>query len=571
MPTEFVTALVALAVAVAAAAAGYAFGHRRATSRSSGESQFSQLVFEGTSDLMSILRVETDGRLVFEYINRSLQEFHRVARPEVSTAVWIGRDLAEVMLHDLRFTAVQAENVLEPYREAVRSRRSMPVSHVSGEGAQRRYREGVITPIVDAQGRVQRLFYRGADITVRRQAELELRRSAERFSSLLSHSPIGIVITSIAEGRFVEVNETYCRLIDWEREDLLGRSTSEMTFWDSEAQRRAFLAPVLERGEFVQFERSFPSRKGRQLHVVMSAGPIEFEGRPCILSMLQDVTEQFEARARENALTVQFAGVFDLAPIPLAISELDSGRFLEVNQAWCALYGWSREDAVGRTSFELNMWSEPADRNRLQAIMQRDKRVRQTTVRFRTRQGRLVSCVVSGDAIEWQGRRVLLASHHDLSEVESVQREMRALGERFAALFRASPVPIVVTRLADGMALEVNDAHLRASGYRREDIVGRTTAQLGTWVDSAQRDHVMGMLRAGEPVRGVPVRFHNKRRDVREFLLFAEIIEWDGEPALVSFPYDVSELQAARREAQAMGERFACCSTPARHPARPRR
>ena len=157
-----------------------------------------QLVFDSTSDLMSLHRVEADGRFVFENLNRSLREFHRSARPGIDPDRWLGRDLAEVMRTDLGFTPAQVESELAPYRQAASSGLGLPISHVSEGSAGARYREGTITPLKDSAGRVSHLFYRGADVTARRAEQAELRRSAERFSSLLATSPVPISVVGAA-------------------------------------------------------------------------------------------------------------------------------------------------------------------------------------------------------------------------------------------------------------------------------------------------------------------------------------------------------------------------------------
>ena len=91
-----------------------------------------RLIFDSTSDLMAMHSVADDGRLLFEYINRSLHEYHSAARPGVDSTTWLGRDLSEVMANELGFPGARIEEVLAPYRMAVRTGLGQPVSHVAG-------------------------------------------------------------------------------------------------------------------------------------------------------------------------------------------------------------------------------------------------------------------------------------------------------------------------------------------------------------------------------------------------------------------------------------------------------
>src|ERR687898_3225052 len=88
------------------------------------------------------------------------------------------------------------------------------------------------------------------------------------------------------------------------------------------------------------------------------------------------------------------------------------------------------------------------------------------------------------------------------SDVQS-DEELRRSQERFAAIFRASPVAIVIRSLGDGRFRDVNDRFLEMTGYTREEVVGRTPAEVGLWPGSPEDDpiHVAELVRAHGGVR----------------------------------------------------------------------
>ena len=183
------------------------------------QQNWSQLVFDSTSDLMSLYRVEPDGGLVFEYINRSLVDFENRTRPgTTTTSSWLGRDLRDLLQQESGSGGALIEAALAPYRE------------------------GLITPLKDAQGGVTRLFYRGIDVTERRRSAGELRRSADRFAKLFETSPIPTLITRIADSRILQVNEAFVLGNAYSRERLLQSDTQELELWADPAQREALLA-----------------------------------------------------------------------------------------------------------------------------------------------------------------------------------------------------------------------------------------------------------------------------------------------------------------------------------------
>jgi PAS domain S-box-containing protein len=261
-----------------------------------------QLVFESTSDLMAMHRVEPDGRLVFEHLNRSLRAYHALARPGVDSSAWIGRDLSDVMLNDLGFEPARCAAMLETYRQAVSTGKVTPVSHVAGVGATARHREGVITPLKDSSGRVTHLFYRGEDITERLQAESELRLSAERFAKVFDLSPTPIVVGAVEDGRYLAVNEAWLQLHGYRREELEGHGSLSLGVWAEPAERARMVEMISSGREVRRLPVRFRKKSGEVFESLYSATLADWKGESAIIATPQDVTELRRATAEIRVL-----------------------------------------------------------------------------------------------------------------------------------------------------------------------------------------------------------------------------------------------------------------------------
>src|SRR5580765_5708958 len=97
-------------------------------------------------------------------------------------------------------------------------------------------------------------------------------------------------------------------------------------------------------------------------------------------------------------------------------------------------------------------------------------------------------------------------------------------GEKLRAVFGLSPTILCLTGLGDGRVRDANDAFLSTSGYTRGEILGRTPVELGLWVDPAQRDESIRLLKAGKTVRGVECRFRVKSGEERVTVLSADVV-----------------------------------------------
>lgn len=116
-----------------------------------------------------------------------------------------------------------------------------------------------------------------------------------------------------------------------------------------------------------------------------------------------------------------------------------------------------------------------------------------------------------------------------------------------AAIFKASPVGISLSTFADGTIFDVNDRFLELLGYRREEVLGRRSTELGLLPPPDRRD-VARMLSEAGRLRRAEVRFRTKSGEVRQGLLSIERLRLDGTDAILSLLDDVSELRHAEAQ-----------------------
>src|SRR6185436_8753033 len=101
-----------------------------------------------------------------------------------------------------------------------------------------------------------------------------------------------------------------------------------------------------------------------------------------------------------------------------------------------------------------------------------------------------------------EGRMVLtIVTFNDIAERKLAEAALRESEERFAKAFQASPDALVISRIADGVVLEVNDSFVSLSGYAREEIIGHSTLQLGLYADPSFRDRALKILQEQNVVR----------------------------------------------------------------------
>jgi PAS domain S-box-containing protein len=250
---------------------------------------------------------------------------------------------------------------------------------------------------------------------------------------------------------------------------------------------------------------------------------------------------------------------FELSPTILTVTELETGRIVEVNDAFLRVTGYAREEIIGRPVPEVGLWMDPAQREAGLAALRAGQPVRGVEARFRTKSGEEMWAVASADLVEIDGRRCILTALMDITARVRAETALRESERRFAQAFNANPLPMTIVSLRDGRHLDVNEAAVRHSGYTREEMLGRTKPELGFWVAGGERDRLLELLRGGGQARDFEATFRTKTGEHRHLLVNSEVITYAGEPAVLSVSLDITERkqydaerETRREEAEAL-------------------
>lgn len=132
------------------------------------------------------------------------------------------------------------------------------------------------------------------DVTEQRRAESALRQSEELFSKAFHGSPVGIGICTLAEGRYLKVNDAFLSMLGYSRAEVTGHTATELGLWADAGQRAALLQTLKTRGHVHNQECQFRTKSGAVRTVLASLEQIELDGQPCLLFINHDITERLQ-------------------------------------------------------------------------------------------------------------------------------------------------------------------------------------------------------------------------------------------------------------------------------------
>ena len=371
--------------------------------------------------------------------------------------------------------------------------------------------------------------------------EAELRLLMESVPVMLFHGD--------HEQRCLHANGNYANFYSHGRDDIIGLTVREIIGEEAYGSGVGEMLGRVLAGERLAYRAQRRSAAGENrvldIEIVPEAGK---EGQPRgFFAVFKDVTDQVHAEEALRRSEEKFSRVFRSSPIAFGVTRLSNGCYLDVNDAFERLFGWSREEIIGRTSLDIGKWLTPEERHDWAAALKQAGRVSNQMVRLRTRKGDIRDVLQSAELIELEGEPCALVMATDITARKRAE-------DKFAKIFQASPVAISISRLRDGHYLDANDAFVEHFGWAREEMIGHTSVELGLWPSQSDRDRWLEAVGKAGISRDSETRFNTKSGQQRTVLVSTERIDLDGEECLICMSHDITDrlqIEAALRDNEA--------------------
>lgn len=244
----------------------------------------------------------------------------------------------------------------------------------------------------------------------------------------------------------------------------------------------------------------------------------------------------------------QYQLLFDRNPQPMWVYDHHTLAFLAVNQAATRHYGYSREEFLNMTILDIRP-SEDVDRLLRSTWKERIADFKDAGVwRHRVKDGRIIDVEVTRHEVAFRGRNAVLVLAVDVTERKRNEERLRQSEERFSKAFRSSPLPITIAAEKDGLYLDTNDAFLRMTGWKREEVVGHTMDDLELWAFPEHRRELIGQLNQLGRVLALETKFKTRSGESRTVEIAAEPIQLEERRCILTIINDVTEARLMEQQ-----------------------
>ncbi|HQL83040.1 MAG TPA: PAS domain S-box protein [Spirochaetota bacterium] len=201
------------------------------------------------------------------------------------------------------------------------------------------------------------------------------------------------------------------------------------------------------------------------------------------LAALKASTDGDDSRREKNE---KFFAAFKKCPLLLAISTIDDGRFIEVNDRFLDVLGYRREDVVGYTSADLNIFENISDRTGLVGALLGKGTVRNAEIVVTGRNGEKHKGLFTAEIIALEDSRYLFTMMDDITDLKRADEDLSRKDGILRSMFDATPAGVGL--LVNRVLMNVNAALCRITGYSHGELIGQSTRMLYT--DDAEFNRV---------------------------------------------------------------------------------
>lgn len=417
------------------------------------------------------------------------------------------------------------------------------------------YAEVSVSPILDDEGEFIGSVHITKDITERRQAESALQESEEKFSKAFRSSPTMIAITTLKEGKFIEVNDSFTCATGYAREEVIEHNSIELGIWAKAEDRARMLQILKEHGIVDSEEFEFRTKSGEIRTWLFSGEIINIGSEPCIISTTVDITERKRAEEKLRESEERYRDLFENANDLIQSCTAD-GHFIFVNKAWREALGYSDEEIANLT---IRDTVHPDLIEHCEEIIQRvisGETIRNVQTVFRAKNGRTIQVEGNVNGLSKEGKVVATrAIFRDITERKQAEEALRESEAKYSALVEKSKDGIII--IQDGVLKFVSPISLELVGYRPEELVGTYFMKMITPENQKKVAKRYADRMAGKKVTNLyEISLIKKNGTTVPVELNATLINYEGRPADLILIRDITERKLAEEKLRESEERY---------------
>jgi len=506
-------------------------------------------ILSQSSDLILIL----DESYIIREVSKSFLLTFGISKDQMEnqkiTSMFIGPGLIDRIRDPLRQAMAGKESVVNAWIPVQKERRAfririIPLAFSWGD-------KGVIVMLED------------------RTDEILAQEENALLADLLNDSPAAITVSDF-EGNFLYSNKKNLDLHGYSLSEFLNLDLSRIDIPESAQCIADRMKELKETGE-ASFEVVHFRKDGHKIPLEVHAKVATWGERDVIISIATDITERKQAESALKESECRFSDIIAFLPDPTLVVNRE-GIVIAWNRAIEELTGVKAGDIVGKGNYayatamygerrpfllDLIFHDDPYVRTHYRILRKEGSTFTAETILTPPNAGERSVWLKASPLYDKDGRITgAIESIRDITDFKQAEAELRESEQKFATVFKRNPVALTLVSATNGVFIEVNDAFSINTGYAREDIIGKTSEELGIFADNEKYAWMVSQLQNQHPVHGMELRCRLKSGEIRTCHFSSSIIIMNGKPHILSSIEDITERKKAEDAVRESGERY---------------
>jgi len=373
---------------------------------------------------------------------------------------------------ELKGTNVLLLHVPERRDEALRNVQEMIAGNIDSCHVPVLAKDGTL---IEVETKVTRGWWNGSevligvmrDITERKLAEVELKKSEQKFRSLVEYSLEGILILDFS-GNILFANSAAARIIEVEDAAVIsGRNVMEFIAPESrEDVIKDFIQVAHGHDAYIAHYHAITA-KGKKISLESIGKVITYEGKPADLLSVRDITEQKKVKDALLESSRKYTELFELGSEAVFLIDNETGAILEANTAASEMYGYSRDVILTLKNTDLSAETEESQKFTTQTP---EGTIRLLVRHHRRGDGTVFPVEIIRRFFTWNGRPVYIAAIRDITERKRAEEDLKESHDRFEQI-SAQSREIIWEVDPDGLFTYVSPASCAITGFTPEELI----------------------------------------------------------------------------------------------------
>ena len=378
-------------------------------------------------------------------------------------------------------------------------------------------------------------------------SDQKLKDSEEKFRQIFEQSGDMVVVNNLDTGAILEVNNQFVKRSRVPRELVVGRMDTDFNFFADPAAREQFMQELLENGVVHNLEVQLNGiGYGRPMPALISAVVVRLNNQKCAIIVVREISDVREAERKQRNSETTLRKIFDANLDSITTTDAQTRCYTDVNHEFTRSTGFSLEEVVGKTYWEIGVWPSREESDNFSAAMMRNGEVRNMRANFYTKDGTLIPCLMSGAMVELDGKLSVLTITRNIGDLLAAEQKLKDSEASLRKIFDSILDPLSITDL-DGRFVDVNAEFIRLSEFSRDEIIGTISPRVA---DSHYEGEYRESLRTTGQARNLEVTIPTKRGVGIPVLLSSVVVELGGEPRVVTIARDITVRKEQERKLQ---------------------